>query len=68
MTSRVVSWALRTGVRRGVVGGSGPWLVVAAAAGITKLITRPAKGKAVTLKLNPGERYSILCSDEPIRR
>jgi len=29
----LVGWAFRRGVREGVVGGSGPWLVVAAVAG-----------------------------------
>jgi hypothetical protein len=66
MAGRAVSWALRTGVRKGVIGGSGPWLVVAAAAGVVKLLNREPSNKALTLKLKPGERYTILCSDEPL--
>jgi hypothetical protein len=68
MLGRVASWALRRGLRRGVAEGSGPWLVVAVAAGVYKLATRPAKTTALRLKIQPGERYTILCSDEPIAR
>jgi len=68
MIERGVSWALRAGLRKGVMGGSGPWMVVAVAAGAYKLLNRPVRGSALTLKLKPGERYSILCSDEPIAR
>lgn len=66
MTKRLLSWALRSGVRKGVVGGSGPWLVVAVAAGAVKFLNRPYKGagKSVTLNLKPGERYTVVCSEE----
>lgn len=69
MLSRAATWALRAGLRKGVLGGSGPWLVVAVAAGAYRLLHRPVSGaSALTLKLEPGERYSILCSDEPIAK
>ncbi len=69
MLNRAASWALRAGMRKGVMGGSGPWLVVVVAAGAYKLLNRPpGGGSAMTLKLKPGERYSILCSDEPIAK
>ena len=66
----MLNWALNRafarGVRQGVVGGSGPWLVVAVAAGLWKLAHRQSKPETIRLKLQPGERYTILCSDEPI--
>jgi hypothetical protein len=69
MLASAANWALRAGLRKGVLGGSGPWLVVAVAAGAYKLLNRPAGGgSALTLTLQPGERYSILCSDEPIAK
>ncbi len=69
MIRRGAGWALRVGLRKGVLGGSGPWMVVAVAAGAYKLLNRPVSGSsALTLKLKPGERYSILCSDEPISK
>ena len=68
MLGKAATWALRTGLRRGVTGGSGPWLVVAAAAGLYKVATRPTKNTALRLKIKPGDSYSITCSDEPIRR
>ncbi|MDP1792720.1 MAG: hypothetical protein Q8K63_01175 [Acidimicrobiales bacterium] len=66
MIQRAVTWALRSGMRKGVVGGSGPWLVVAVAAGVFKLVTRPPKGagSSTTLNLRPGDRYSVVCSEE----
>lgn len=70
MVQRAVSWALRSGMRKGVVGGSGPWLVVAVAAGAIKLLSRPAKGRGgrVSLQLRPGDRYSVVCAEEPTCR
>jgi hypothetical protein len=59
---------LRRGVREGIAGGRGPWLVVAAVAGLWQLARRPPKTKAIRIKIQPGERYTILCSDEPTRR
>jgi hypothetical protein len=59
---------LRRGLRDGLAGGSGPWLVVAAVAGLWQFARRPEKGKSIRLKLEPGERYTIVCSDEPSRR
>ena len=69
MIERALSWALRSGVRKGVAGGSGGWLVVAAAAGAFKVLRRPEKNAkgSIQLKLKPGERYTIICSEEPIR-
>jgi hypothetical protein len=67
MAQRLVSWALRSGLRRGVAGGSGPWLVIAVAAGLFKFATRPSKGESTTLDLHPGERYLIVCGEEPTR-
>lgn len=68
MLGAAAAWALRNGLRKGVAGGSGPWLVVAVAAGLYKLATRPQKQASTRLHLRPGERYTIICSDEPIRR
>ena len=68
MLGSAATWALRTGLRRGVGGGSGPWLVIAAAAGLYKLATRPAKSTALRFKINPGERYTIICSDDVVAR
>ena len=68
MSGRLVAWAFRSGVRKGVVGGSGPWLVVAVAAGALRLLNRPPrKTESITLNLRPGERYSIVCAEEPTR-
>lgn len=66
MIERALSWALRSGVRKGVVDGRGGWLVVAAAAGAVKLARRPSKqgGGSIQLKLKPGERYTITCSED----
>ena len=68
MLGTVAAWALRNGLRKGVAGGSGPWLVVAVAAGLYKLATRPGKETALRLNIHPGDRYSIACSDQPIKR
>ena len=68
MLNRALRWALRRGVQRGVGGGSGPWLVVAAVAGLWQLARRPPKSKVVRFKLRPGERYTIVCSDESVAR
>jgi hypothetical protein len=68
MLTTALRWALRTGVRKGVVEGRGPWLVVAVIAGLWRLARRPTKSESVHLKLHPGERYTIVCSDEPIAR
>ncbi|HUR77731.1 MAG TPA: hypothetical protein VMZ22_07275 [Acidimicrobiales bacterium] len=67
MVAAAAAWALRTGIRKGVAGGSGPWLVVAVAAGFYKLATRPGKGSALRLDVKPGERYSIACSDQSVK-
>jgi hypothetical protein len=68
MVQRLVGWAWRSGVRKGVVGGSSPWLVIAVAAGAVRLLSRPARARdAVTLSLRPGERYSIVCGEDPPR-
>lgn len=68
MVGRILGWAFRRGLREGVVGGSGPWLVVAAVAGLWQLARREAKPKVIRMKLEPGARYSIVCSDEPRRK
>ncbi len=62
-----MNWAFRIGLRRGVAGGSGPWLVIAVATGLMKLSRRPSKGESVSLNLRPGERYLIVCAEEPTR-
>ncbi|MEY2471701.1 MAG: hypothetical protein QOK28_1030 [Actinomycetota bacterium] len=67
MLTTALRWALRNGVRKGVVEGRGPWLVVAVVAGLWQLARRPAKSQAVRFELHPGERYSIIC-DEPVAR
>jgi hypothetical protein len=66
MIERVVSLALRQGVRKGVVGGSGPWLVIAVAAGVVKFLRRPSRqsGGSAFLQLRPGDRYTVVCSEE----
>lgn len=65
MLERAVTWAFRNGIRKGVVGGSNPWLVVAVAAGAFKLLNRPAKPRgSVALNLRPGDRYTVVCSTE----
>lgn len=61
--NRAVSWALRTGLRKGVAGGSGPWLVVAVAAGLMQLLRRQTRPEAITLAIKSGERYTIACND-----
>ncbi len=67
MIEGAISWALRSGLRKGVAGGSGPWLVIAVAAGLMKLARRPSKGESMQLNLRPGERYLIVCAEEPGR-
>ena len=62
----ILNWALRNGLRKGVVEGRSGWLVVAAAAGLWRLARRPPKQNIARFKLNPGERYAITCSDERI--
>lgn len=65
MIQRLATWAFRSGVRKGVVGGSGPWLVVAVAAGAVRFLTRPPKpAGSMTLQLKPGDRYSVVCSTD----
>jgi len=68
MLDRTLRWAFRRGLRDGVAGGSGTWLVIAVAAGLWQLARRPPKSKAVRFQIRPGERYTILCSDEPVAR
>jgi hypothetical protein len=65
---RLLSWALRTGLRKGVVEGRGPWLAVAVAAGLWQLARRPSKPSVARFQIRPGERYAIICSDEPVAR
>ena len=68
MMQRLVNRAFRAGIRKGVVGGSGPWLVIAVAAGAVRLLNRPARtAESVRLDLRPGERYTIVCAEEPRR-
>jgi hypothetical protein len=66
MLLRLATWAFRAGVRKGVVGGSGPWLVVAVAAGAFRFLNRPGKGAggSALLRLRPGDRYVVVCSEE----
>lgn len=64
----LLNWALRSGLRKGVVEGRGPWLVIAAVAGLWQLSRRPPKAKVARFTLKPGERYAIICSDEPVAR
>jgi hypothetical protein len=68
----MVDWFLRRaftrGLRDGLAGGSGAWLVIAAVAGLWQLARREPKSKVIRMKLEPGTRYSIVCSDEPSRR
>ncbi len=64
MTEHIVSWAFRSGIRKGVLGASGPWLVIAVAAGAVKLLNRPTPRKSMTLGIKPGERYTILCGND----
>lgn len=64
MIKQAVNLALRRGIRKGVVGGSGPWLVVAVAAGAVKLARRrPRDAHPLQLRLQPGDRYSITVID-----
>ena len=65
---RLLRWALRTGLRKGVVEGRGPWLAVAVAAGLWQLARRPPKQNVTRFVIQPGERYAIICSDEPVAR
>jgi len=67
MIASGINWAFRRGFRKGVAGGSGGWLVVAVAAGAVKLLRRTSRdrGESITLDLKPGERYTIVCADEP---
>ena len=68
----MIDWVLRRaftrGLRDGLVGGSGPWLVIAALTGVWQLARRESKPKVIRMKLEPGVRYSIVCSDEPRRK
>lgn len=63
-----LNWAFRTGLRKGVGEGRGPWLVVAVAAGMVRLMRRPPKTEVMRFTVSPGQRYAIVCSDEPGRR
>lgn len=66
MIERALSWAFRAGLRKGVVDGRGGWLVLGAAAGAIRFLRRPDKnaGGSIQLKLKPGERYEITCSED----
>jgi len=67
MIERAITWALRSGVRKGVAGGSGPWLVIAVVAGVMKLARRPPRNAhPVRLTIRPGEQY-IVRVEEPSR-
>ncbi|HVT76343.1 MAG TPA: hypothetical protein VHD87_04880 [Acidimicrobiales bacterium] len=66
MFEPLLRWALRRGLRDGVAGGSGPWLVVFAIAGVWQLARREPKAKVARFKLQPGERYVITCSDDRV--
>ena len=65
MIGAIVGWALRTGLRKGVGEGRGPWLVVAAAAGAIQLMRRPPKSEVLRFTVQPGQRYTIVCSEQP---
>jgi hypothetical protein len=67
--SALARWALRNGVRKGLLGGSNAWTIVAVAAGIVRFSQRGQKPKASTmLSLRPGDRYSIRCDDDSTQR
>ena len=53
---------IRNGFRKGLLGGSRPWLVVGAAAGGIRLLGRMARRESRVVyceKLEPGERLVI---------
>ena len=64
MINRAVGWAFRSGVRKGVAGGSNAWLIVAVAAGAVKLMRRPSRPNKLMMQIKPGERYLVVCGDE----
>lgn len=68
MVGAIVGWALRTGLRKGVGEGRAPWLVIAVAAGAIQLMRRPSRGEVMQFAVQPGQRYSIVCSDQPVGR
>ena len=67
MLGAAVNWALRTGLRKGLGEGRGPWLVVAAAAGAIRIMRRPPRTETLRFSISPGQRYTIVCSEQPRR-
>ena len=62
MTRRLLKYLMRNGVRRGVLGGSRPWTVVAVAVGCLRLIqrvSRPGDPVVYREELHPGEAVII---------
>lgn len=63
MPGRLIRRLIRTGLRRGILEGSVPWVAVAAFAGLVQLLLRAEKPKVVTEELRIGE--SILVTHVP---
>ncbi len=60
MVRSPLGWALRNSWRRGVLGGSGPWLVVGAGALVVKLVSRGRTPKVVySEQLEPGQAIVV---------
>lgn len=60
--SAIAAFIWRTALRRGLLGGSRPWMTVFAVVGVTKLLRRLAGAQPETVfshKLEPGEGLVI---------
>ena len=64
---RLISYLRRTGVRRGFVGGSKPWLYIGATSWAIRTLLRMARRKSEVIlleELKPGQRI-IIANDRP---
>lgn len=61
MTAGIIGRLMRTGLRRGMVGGSRPWLWVGLAAGFVQVARRLWAREPITesVRLKPGESLEI---------
>lgn len=71
MSGNILSWALRNGLRRGLMGGSRRWMFVGAVAGVGKLLKIMARTRPEVVyreKLEPGQVMVIDHKKPPTRR
>ncbi|HVB06526.1 MAG TPA: hypothetical protein VNF07_09820 [Acidimicrobiales bacterium] len=59
---------LRRGLRQGLLEGNAAWLMVAAAAGLARLLLRPESPKVIREELRVGESLTVTHVAPPRRR